>query len=83
MAFKITEIWAFCAVGPDGDEGLPAFNAPGGLVMPMVCADKARLENLRPLAEALADKKGITIRLKRFTTMTVEEVIEPCSPKPN
>lgn len=74
MAFRIVSLHAFVAVGKDGDEGLVA-TMKGNTWLPMVAADPARLEQLRPEAEEIARVTGQTIRLVRFTQREEIEVI--------
>jgi len=76
--FKVTEMWAFLAVGPkDGDEGIPAFLASDGVMMPLVCADKARIESLRPIAQEIATATKVPIVLARFSVRENVEEIKP------
>jgi hypothetical protein len=71
---RIDSIWAFVSVDPqDGNEGVCAFNS-GIHMMPMIAADPKRLEQLTPLAESLALRTGMTIKLVRFTAR--EEIRE-------
>lgn len=65
---KITEIYAYIAQdnGPD-DEGIAAHNAPGMGWMPMIGADKERIESLEGWAKAVKDITGRPVRLVRFT----------------
>jgi hypothetical protein len=74
---RIEQMYAFVAVDPtDNTEGIPAFIAPGG-PMPMVGADMARVESLRPIAQQIATATGVPITLCRFEVRTEVEVIEP------
>lgn len=72
---KITEMFAFIAedAGPD-DEGIPAEFMQGAW-MPLVGADMARMESLRPVARRLAAALGKPIKLVKFSTRTeIEEI---------
>lgn len=69
---KITELYAWVCTEPDGGEGIPAANL-GGMPMPLVGADKARIESLRPYAEDVAYQLGLPVKLVRFTNMEVLE----------
>lgn len=62
----VKSLWAFFSIDADGDEGLIAsfFN---GAWMPLVAADKARVESLRPLAEEVARESGKTVVLAKFS----------------
>jgi hypothetical protein len=71
---KIESIWAFVSMDPlDGNEGVCAFQV-GQHMMPMIAADPKRLEQLTPLAESLALRTGMKIKLVRFHSR--EEVKE-------
>lgn len=74
---QITELFAFITEdsGPD-DEGVVAFNVEGHVWMPMVAADRARVDSLRPMAEAIAKATGQKIHLVRFSTREVLEEIK-------
>lgn len=69
---KIETIHAFVADDGDG-EGLMAVMTPKGVMLPLVAADPARIESLRPIARAAADIAGRDYRLLRFS---VREEIE-------
>ena len=64
---KITEIFAFVAEDsrPD-DEGITAVQV-GHTWMPMVGADMARVDSLRPVAAKIARRTGKPVKLLRFT----------------
>lgn len=66
MSFRITELWAFVAVGDDDEDGVIAFLSEAGW-MPMVMADKARLDSIRWKAEEVAKTSGKTVRLVHFS----------------
>lgn len=74
MSFKITELYAFAAVADDGDEGIASFLA-GDKWMPMVAADKARLEQFTPIAKEMSKATGKTIRVLRFSNRETIETI--------
>ncbi len=65
---RITEMYAFVAEdsGPD-DEGVVAMSM-GDLMMPLVGADMARVESLRPIAKDIGASTGQKIKLIHFTT---------------
>lgn len=72
--FKITEIYAFVSVDEDGNEGVLAANL-GGMMMPFVCADKARVDSLRNHAEKIAHMTAKKIKLVKFTNREeIEEI---------
>ena len=73
---KITEMYAFVSedTGPE-DEGVVAEKF-GGVWMPLVGADMARVESLKPLARMVAKKTGKPLKLLRFTNRELMEIIE-------
>ncbi len=64
---KITEIYAFVAEdsGPN-DEGITAMPV-GHFWMPMVGADMARVNWLRPVAAKIARRTGKPVKILRFS----------------
>ena len=64
---RIEEMFAFVAEdsGPD-DEGIVGMNTGAGW-MPLVGADMARVESLRPIARTIAAETEVRIKLLRFT----------------
>lgn len=73
---KIDQMFAYIVVDDDNTEGIPAFDG-GGITMPMVGADMARIESLNPLAEVMAKRLGKKVTLVRFSVREVIEVFEP------
>ncbi len=72
---RISEMFAFIAEdqGPD-DEGVIGMEI-GGSMMPLVGADMARVDSLRPFAEQIGLIINKKIKLVKFTTRTdVEEL---------
>jgi len=68
-------MFAFVAedTGPD-DEGIIGTKTSEGW-MPLVGADMARVDSLRPIAEAIAHQLGKPVKLLRFGTCEELEVI--------
>lgn len=65
---RIEEIYAFVSVDEeDGNEGIVGAPIPPVGCMPLVAADKKRLEFLTPIAQAVADMSGLNIRLIKLT----------------
>jgi len=62
----IDVLYAFVVVDDDGSEGIPAFTTPDGRVWPMVAADQARIESMRPMAQGIADQARRPVELNRF-----------------
>jgi len=74
---KITELWAYVLADKDeNDEGVPAMQA-GGAWRPLVGADRARAESLRPAAQRIAREYDKPLKLVRSTGLEVVEVIQP------
>lgn len=62
---RIEHIWAALSID-DGGEGVCA--APlGGMTMPLIAADPARLDVIRPLARGIAHVFGKPVRIAKFT----------------
>lgn len=72
-------IYTLCVfVAEDGDEGIAAFYDPRTQThIPMVAADEARVDSLRPIAQQIASASGCTIRLFRFQVREMLEEITP------
>jgi len=72
---QITEMYAFVAEdsGPD-DEGIVGMNTKLGW-MPLVGADMARVESLKPIAKGIANATGKKIKLLHFIKREVIEFI--------
>lgn len=70
--FKVTELWAFIGIGKDGEEGVMAMSMPlaqmGGnpTMMPMIAADKQRLDQMKPFAEMISKATKTPYELKHF-----------------
>jgi hypothetical protein len=72
---RIEEIWAFLSLD-EGGEGVCA--APmGQMTLPLIAADKQRLDLLYPLARAMAKAFNKPIRLVKFTKREDVEIIQP------
>ncbi len=64
---KITELFCFAIDDKDkNNEGVPAFES-GYMTLPMMGADLARVEDLMPMAQKLADAHGKPIRIYKFS----------------
>jgi hypothetical protein len=72
---KIERLYAWTAIEPDGSEGLIGMALPDGQHIPMIGADKARIESLRGIAERHGRRMGYSVRLTMFSTVTVLETI--------
>ena len=65
----VTELYAFIAVEGDdpNDEGIMAFTGRDGIIMPMIGADMARVEALKPIAKSAAAAAGCSYKILTFT----------------
>ena len=78
----IDEIFLFVMddTGP-GDEGMVSGVADmpglGPVPMPLLGADKERVDSMRPVAQEVADKEGKPVRLVVFTVRRELEVLTP------
>lgn len=75
MTLSIDRMFAFISVDEEG-EGIIGFQSPMGW-MPMVGADEARIESLRPLAQRVANAGGKKVVLACFEQRTDLEILEP------
>lgn len=66
---KIEKLFAWVATEADGGEGVCGAYVPsmGGLV-PLVGADRERIESLRPHAEIIRRESGFPVRMVEFST---------------
>jgi hypothetical protein len=66
---RIGSVFAYLSKDKDGNEGVCAGPlGPGGMLVPLIAADPARLKAITPLAEKIAKATGMTIVLVEFTT---------------
>lgn len=76
----IQRLWAYLMPTP-GDEGdveeAVAQVTISGLVYPLIAADEARLEQLRPIAQRLAAEQHVTLRLVCFECRAELEEVTP------
>lgn len=76
---KITEVYVFASVdeGGEGIIGMTMEIEPGReTFMPFVCADKARMESIKPMAKDIAKANGKTVKLIRLSVREEIEVYE-------
>jgi hypothetical protein len=74
---RIDELFVFIASDANG-EGAPAFfDAATATLMPLIAADRARVDSLRRMAKQIARESGNKITLCRFSVREELEVIEP------
>jgi hypothetical protein len=74
---RIDQCFAFIVLDDDGTEGVPAFYEPTlGVLLPMMGADLARVENLRPLAESDPGLRGKRITIAKFSHRETIGVID-------
>ena len=65
---KIEELLAYISDEGDGDEGVVAAKL-GDSWMPLIGADRDRMESLRHIAKDTAKMSGRPVRLVRFSTL--------------
>lgn len=75
MTLSIDTLTAYIAVNDEG-EGVTAF-LRGGTWTPLVAADEASINRLRPLAQRIATESGRRIVVARFSVREDLEIIEP------
>jgi hypothetical protein len=62
----ILEFFAWIATESDGGQGLIAIEMPNGRTMPLVGADRERIESLRSVAMETVKRTGCPVELVRF-----------------
>jgi hypothetical protein len=62
---SIDELYAFI-MEEDGGEGILGFRDRNGMMWPMIGADLARVESLKPLADRIAKAKGKPYEIRYF-----------------
>jgi len=73
---RIDEMFAFIVVDEDGTEGVPAINGPNGMMLPLMGADRARVESLRSIVARDPMLRGKRITLAKFSQRENLEVIQ-------
>lgn len=74
---RIDQCFAFIVLDDDGTEGVPAFYDPGTrMLLPMMGADVARVESLRPIAEFDPRLRGKRITIAKFSHRETIGVID-------
>jgi hypothetical protein len=74
---RIDEMYVFISYDKDdNDEGICAFHSGDGVWIPMVGADIARVESLKPIAKQIASITCKKIKICKFSTREVIEEIE-------
>lgn len=65
---RIEELYAWVIFDPaEGDEGVPATLTMGdGIMLPLMGADRDRIESLRPFAQAASRTVGQKCELRRW-----------------
>jgi hypothetical protein len=72
---RIEVIWAALSLD-EGGEGVCA--APiGGMTLPLIAADKRRLDQIIPMARRVADLFGKPVRLAKFTKREDIDIYQP------
>ena len=75
---RIERMFAFVVVDEDGSEGVPAMAGPRGEPIPLLGADLARVDALRPVAAVLATMMNKPVKtLCVFSERTEVDTIEP------
>jgi len=76
---KITEVYCFVSVDERGEgiigHSMEIPETGQQMMMPFVCADKARMESLKPLAKKMSLESGMKVKLIKLTNREELEVI--------
>jgi hypothetical protein len=82
MPLRVDQMFAFLAKDITGDEGVIAWPAPDGGIMPLLGADMNRIESVRKLAQQIADARGVDVTLAVFSVREDRETLKPKHYKP-
>lgn len=74
---RIEQMYAYVVMDDDDTEGVPAFMARDGMMMPMMGADIAKADMLMGIAQRAATELGKRVTLVCFTNREEVRVIEP------
>lgn len=74
---KIDKLYAWIATEADGGEGVISHTFPDFGTLPLIGADMERMESIRPLAQAIATRMRLTVKLKVFGTGVVIDEVTP------
>lgn len=66
--YVINELWAYIAMAPDGDEGIPGYVTETGHLVPLIAADPHRLFDLETLVLDMEKAHGQKFKLVRLAT---------------
>lgn len=73
----ILQMFAWTVVDDDGTEGVPAFIGSNGVAVPLVGADRERIEQFRAMIMCDPTLKGKRITLAQFSVRTDLETVTP------
>lgn len=76
--FRIKDVVAIVGIGDDDEEGIPAWHTPAG-PLPLIGTDRIRVEQLKIMAQEIADETGKNFKVVRFSVR--EEIGEIISKK--
>jgi len=76
MPDRIDAVWAWISDDAEG-EGIVGTRMPNGQWIPFIAADHERLEQLRPMAQMIADDTGRPIKLIRLSMRTDVDILLP------
>lgn len=78
--FRITCMHAITGIGDDDEEGIPAWKTPDG-PLPLIATDRVRLEQLKEMAQVIADATGQSFKVVRFSVREdIGEIISSRKP---
>jgi hypothetical protein len=74
---RIDRIWAFLSLDDGGEGVIAAPIGPDNMTVPLVAADKRRLDSLIPIAKQMAKIFRKPIRLAKFSKREDVEIYQP------
>lgn len=74
---KILSMWAFTQIDVDDTEGVVALLTKSGEWVPLVGADLARVHQLMPIAQMVADETQQLVTLVHFSARSDDVTLSP------
>jgi hypothetical protein len=74
---RIDQIWAFLSLDDGGEGVVAAPIGPGAMTVPLIAADKRRVDSLIPIAKRMATLFGKPVRLAKFSKREDVEIYQP------
>jgi len=74
---RLNILYAFTVTTSDGREAIASFEQPDGSMLPMASFSEEKVEEFKPIAQAIADALERPVNLIKFEKRTEVEKITP------